>query len=92
MTVATGVGGTTTAGAVLGVTLVQTDTAPADVGVLSQAAGIVQAAGPAVQQLPFTGANHVVQLLVLAMLLLLTGALALGLARRHRAAGASGTG
>lgn len=109
MTVATGVGGTTVAGAVLGVALTRpaaetvvpaaTFTGPFTAGPAAESVAVASgrqdaigaqdvlvAAGEGARTLPFTGANEVVLMLVIALVLLVAGMLMLGLSRRHDSA------
>lgn len=73
MTVATGVGGATVSGVVMG-------------GVVAQGGAprpVTQGAADIIYTLPATGANQIVVLLVLGLLAVLAGTLMLDLARRH---------
>ncbi len=74
MTVATGVGGVTVTGVVVGSGVVaQGETPPT----------LTRGAVDIISTLPFTGANQIVVLFVLGLLAVLAGTLMLGLARRH---------
>lgn len=86
MTVATATGGTTIAGATLGAGFLESgEITSASQGLVSASQG----ASEVLRTLPFTGANHLVLLTALGLLVLLAGALMTGLARRHGDAAAS---
>lgn len=84
MTVATGVGGTTVGGAVLGVAA----TRGSEGGAVTSVRG---AASEGLRSLPFTGADHTVTLFVLGLLLLIAGLLVTGMAHRYLPRGRHGS-
>jgi hypothetical protein len=89
MTVATGAAGTTVGGAVLGVSLTRGSDGSMAAGADAAAAaagsdaGVLGAAAEGMRTLPFTGADHVVTMLVLALVLLVAGLLVTGMAHRY---------